>query len=631
MDRSEVTVEAYAGCVKAGKCSEAGSTPNGLYEARGDICNVVDRSRKKHPINCVDFKQAETYCKARGARLPTEVEWEWSARGGNKGWNYPWGQKEPEEGDSRQCSTVRTTCPVGSFSAGDNPWGIHDLIGNVAEWTTTEGKNDQRVIKGGDYRTYESSKLTSAHSTDDDPNSRTFGVGFRCVKAPPAPVAADDAPTFYVSPKVMARVKNTKMCSDAPASMATAIDARMKNRKMAVVSGERDEHDFNIRLTLDVERGRHNDYVLLDVIRHGLTIQSFKTTITISDACAGFEEKSAVTLVAALQKWIPESAAATAAAEKDRPRLESAEKDRLAAATAEADFPKYEKLNTPAGWVEFLVANSSSIMVPKARQQLAESLRKTKDVSVGVAATGPSIKCEGGSVTFSEMNDNMHIVGNKWVWQCQNPGSFSFHVHNPTPVTIYVRGTAHDEVFDALVGPGKTVSGAVRMRTACANKRRQADRKIYAAGRVTFLCNDAFDLVVAAPAEDEAKKFSKILTETNDAVLRSFLTDFPASALVPMVRGRLDAIQLEANDALIKQIKATAKLGPKPAKLVDGQTYTLTLENPTPTAARVTVEHEAATSQEVEVPAHGSTSLDLMTKPSSAPSYRVKSARMSKP
>jgi len=94
IDRTEVTVEEYRSCAWASKCSTEGlSMPFWRDEERPSwawACNWRKEGRNKHPINCVDWNQAKTYCEWAGKRLPTEEEWERAARGAG-GWKYPWG------------------------------------------------------------------------------------------------------------------------------------------------------------------------------------------------------------------------------------------------------------------------------------------------------------------------------------------------------------------------------------------------------------------------------------------------------------------------------------------------------------------------------------------------------------
>jgi formylglycine-generating enzyme required for sulfatase activity len=163
IDRHEVTVERYAKCVKNGACT---------VPASGDQCNWGVKGRDQHPINCVDWHQAKTYCHWAGKRLPTEAEWEKAARGTDRR-PHPWGEEEP----SCERAVVRvkgeagcgrdSTWPVGSKPAGASPYGVLDMAGNVREWVadwfdeypsgklvedpTGPAKGDRRVCRGTSY------------------------------------------------------------------------------------------------------------------------------------------------------------------------------------------------------------------------------------------------------------------------------------------------------------------------------------------------------------------------------------------------------------------------------------------------------------------------------------------------
>jgi formylglycine-generating enzyme required for sulfatase activity len=205
LDRTEVTVGAYGACVSAGHCTE----PDPYEATRGKYridCTWRRPGREQHPLNCVDWGQAASYCESRGKRLPTEEEWEWAARNGPAATIYPWGNGPPDAQHVNACGAecppgklangyaagsalypgddgFTDTAPVGSFPKGDNQWGVHDLAGNIREWTATylDSKAGTRVARGGAWDENIGASLSAAdRSYARIPSYRSHALGFRC-------------------------------------------------------------------------------------------------------------------------------------------------------------------------------------------------------------------------------------------------------------------------------------------------------------------------------------------------------------------------------------------------------------------------------------------------------------------
>jgi formylglycine-generating enzyme len=112
------------------------------YGPRSSFAGLHD-----HPVVHIAYRDAEAYAEWAGKELPTEAEWEFAARGGLVGAEFAWGD-EFAPGGRQMANTwqgafphenlvtdgYERTSPVGAFPA--NGYGLHDMIGNVWEWTS---------------------------------------------------------------------------------------------------------------------------------------------------------------------------------------------------------------------------------------------------------------------------------------------------------------------------------------------------------------------------------------------------------------------------------------------------------------------------------------------------------------
>jgi formylglycine-generating enzyme required for sulfatase activity/uncharacterized membrane protein YfcA len=234
LDRTEVTTGAYERCVREGRCERAGARaawPE-LVPGEGvdwtEYCNGERPDRADHPINCVTWSLADSYCRAQGQRLPSELEFEYAARGGDQQRTYPWGEEPPDETRLNACGTecskrvaefhggwstlydasdgFRGSAPVGSFPLGRGRWGHEDLSGNVWEWTIDVycpyGDDfcwsDERSVRGSGFLQISLLKVR-AHRRNHDVGWHSSGdLGFRCATSVdgPNPPARATIPPF---------------------------------------------------------------------------------------------------------------------------------------------------------------------------------------------------------------------------------------------------------------------------------------------------------------------------------------------------------------------------------------------------------------------------------------------------
>jgi iron(II)-dependent oxidoreductase len=153
-------------------------------------------SGDKRPRENLTWFEARDFCQQRGARLPTEAEWEYAARGPS-GWIYPWGNTFVETFLQFDKISLETA-DVGKFVGGKSWVGTYDMSGNVWEWVSSiyrpypydaadgrENPDDttsKRVFRGG-WLSYVDRGTSAGMRFRLIPQERDWRIGFRCAKS----------------------------------------------------------------------------------------------------------------------------------------------------------------------------------------------------------------------------------------------------------------------------------------------------------------------------------------------------------------------------------------------------------------------------------------------------------------
>jgi serine/threonine-protein kinase len=179
----------------------------------GQAENPSDFSEADHPRENITWLEARDFCVSRGARLPTEAEWEYAARG-SEGLIYPWGNEWDCSVVNTDDETVRDryviiggagcdgfdeTAPVGSIPGGVSWVGAYDLSGNVNEWVSSlyqpypydaaDGREDSedttsdRVVRGGSWFSNLVEHFRTVDRNSGPPDAFINHIGFRCARS----------------------------------------------------------------------------------------------------------------------------------------------------------------------------------------------------------------------------------------------------------------------------------------------------------------------------------------------------------------------------------------------------------------------------------------------------------------
>jgi len=165
------------------------------------------------PVVHVCFHEAQAYARWAGKRLPTEAEWEKAARFdpvSGRSRRFPWGDDEPTARRANLGQRHLAPAPVGAYPDGASPLGVHQLIGDVWEWTDTDFHGypgfaafpyreysevffgpRYKVLRGGSFGT-DAAACRGTFRNWDHPIRRQIFSGFRCARDPGPELAGGD-------------------------------------------------------------------------------------------------------------------------------------------------------------------------------------------------------------------------------------------------------------------------------------------------------------------------------------------------------------------------------------------------------------------------------------------------------
>ncbi|GAA3570366.1 ergothioneine biosynthesis protein EgtB [Amycolatopsis ultiminotia] len=176
--------------------------PDGWWRTRFGVREPIP---VREPVMHVSYYEAEAYANWAGKRLPTEAEWEKAARfdpAEGRSRRFPWGDEEPTAEHANLGQRHLRPAEAGAYPAGASPLGVHQLMGDVWEWTSTGFHGypgfsafpyreysevffggDYRMLRGGSFGT-DGAAVRGTFRNWDHPIRRQIFAGFRCARDP---------------------------------------------------------------------------------------------------------------------------------------------------------------------------------------------------------------------------------------------------------------------------------------------------------------------------------------------------------------------------------------------------------------------------------------------------------------
>ena len=254
---TKVTNMEYQRCIAVGKCTAPDLKDN---------LGFNDPMRQSDPVVGVDWSQGEAYCQYANGHLPTEAQWEKTARGPN-GNDYPWGSNAPAKDLLNYNNYIGQTTNVISYPKGKSYYSALEMEGNVYEWVFDW--YDPLYYKNGPVQDppgpdsgvggNRSARSAGYKSNDDQvvPSTRLFklpteharDLGFRCVVKDPSFFAPMCQMTASVGPDLSGSSGSASSQTPQNISVSIGYAGCGKNAYAVVTFDDSQNPDPNANIT----------------------------------------------------------------------------------------------------------------------------------------------------------------------------------------------------------------------------------------------------------------------------------------------------------------------------------------------------------------------------------------------